>query len=517
LAEPKIVSNPSNTAAYNHRERDQGPVSLRHQKQIKAIVDITPHLRPASNIISPLLQVSEVAQEAVRRNDPLKASLIAFGDIQSHSRNRPISVAAYATGSTGCDLCIVQVQKQKRGWFDDRSSWLEVPTLRGGQPTWSSRGGTIQQVHFASKSRPGPDLLAVRLLAGTTIIRAVQDKTPSEEASGFSISSTTLHNVEIRQTGGHTHVDVAFNPWFSQQVALVDIAGNWTVLEFSARNMLQVAHTWSGLARKTSDEKVSPITDGWARIAWVMSLGILAVCTRQCLNLFSIAGGDPTLVEEVELGLSGAVPWVLDFAVLPGHLDHFCVLTSTHVMVYKAVEKTSSKKIARIKFNTRHYKNPEDLSLRLAMWTEEGEEGTANKQPYDTSNALTLDRCRYLDIFKSARTRFLLSTHAFRNPPCHDCGTHGHSGSYDSRQRNTAVHHRKRRNPAGGDGTQAYGARFGPPFSRCTLLYRPHRTRRYGRVSNPVLYRSRRSNTVFCMGGEAGEFELQTETPTVFD
>ncbi|CZT17093.1 uncharacterized protein RCC_02925 [Ramularia collo-cygni] len=374
LGESKVLSQPSNVPLDAHRG---GPPSKRHREQIKSIAGVDPRFQPASGIIAPLLRVSEAVQDAVHCYDPLRGCLIASGDIQSFSRNRSVPVVAYVTGGSGCDLSISQVQKQKRGWDDNRRSWLEVPTLQGEQANWSSHGGPIHQVRFASNARSGPGLLAARQLTRTTIIRAVQVKRPSEEVHGASIIPASLFNVSMEQTGGNSHIDVSFNPWFSQQVALIDVAGMWTVLEFSTRNMAHVSRTWSSMAQKSAGERRSSIHDGWARIAWVLNTESLAVCTRQSLTLFNIVNDSPTLIEEVELGLYGPVPWILDFLVFPNREDHFCVLTSTHVLVYKVADSTTLKKItASMRFRIRHYKNPEDLSLRLTTWKEDEEGGT---------------------------------------------------------------------------------------------------------------------------------------------
>lgn len=378
LGEPIVLSEPSHLSEDADHEADRGgPPSTRYKQQIKTLADCNPDLRPAVDILSPLLRISEAAQSALRRHDPLKGRQIAFGDIQSYSQHRPIPVAAYVAGKTGCDLCINQMQTQKRGWDNDRRSWLEVPTLHGQKAMWPSQGGPIQQVQFASNLRPGAELLAVRLLTRTTIVSALQVKTPSEEASGSGISLDTLYNVNIQQTGGHAHVDVSFNPWFYQQVAIVDVIGRWTVLEFSARNMGHIARKWSGRARQKSSEPDSFISDSWARIAWVLNSGTLAVCTRVSLTLFSVVNDDPIMIEQVELGLSGAVPWVLDFSVLPGLKDHVCVLTSTHILIYSLTDKTRFQPMASVRFRIRHYKNPEDLSLRVAVWEADDQEGTA--------------------------------------------------------------------------------------------------------------------------------------------
>lgn len=386
LAEPKVLSEPlSRSEGTNRGGGRREPLSKRHQNQIKALTDSNSHLLPASNILSPLLRVSEVALDAVRGHDPLKGRLIAFGDIPSHSRNRSIPVAAYVTGETGCDLCITQVQRQKRGWDDDRRSWLEVPALHGEQAIWSSNLGPIQQVQFAANIVSGPALLAVRLLTRTTIIRTGQLKRSSEEATGSSISLNMMYSIHIEKTGDNIHVDVHFNPWFPQQIALIDTAGRWTVLEFSTRSMAHVARTWSN----KPDDTHSSTNDGWARIAWIHNQETIAACTRTSLALYSIAEDVPTLIENIELGLAGAVPWVLDFMVLPGRSrDHFCVLTSTHVLVFKVADKTPSRKATDIKFRFRHYKNPDDLSLSLAVWNEDEGDGTAEPRLDEMVNAL---------------------------------------------------------------------------------------------------------------------------------
>ncbi|KAI5370133.1 putative RNA polymerase I-specific transcription initiation factor RRN6 [Septoria linicola] len=344
------------------------PQARRFRRQIKALVQRMPEFQPAEHILSGLLRVSEAAQDALSKHDSMHGTLLSSTDIRSNASHKSIRIAALPAGETRSMLRLCQVQKQKRIWANDKKCWLDIPTLHGKEILLEENEGPIQQVTFAEPVDRGEPLLGVRLLRKTLIFRPTHGRNvhgTGATPSTSGMQANKLYSVDLDATGGFAHVDVAFNPWFSQQVAIVDQTGSWKVLEFQSRKLSQIARSWSGTI-----DRASP-NDGWARIRWVLDPQTVAVCTRHSVTLFNIAGNQARHICSSAPEISSGAQWILDFAVLPGHLTRCVLLTSTHLTVLEVCSKGQQDVEVKTLLSVEHFRNPEETSMHMTLWSDD--------------------------------------------------------------------------------------------------------------------------------------------------
>ncbi|KAM3419230.1 hypothetical protein BST61_g5170 [Cercospora zeina] len=360
---PNQVDQPCDREHFARLSVRSEPQGQRMRRQTKDLVEHIPELQPAADLLPDLLRVSEAAQEALEKQDSTAGRFIATSSIRSGIQHKTIRIAAVACGESRTELRLIHVQNRKRGLSSDHKSWIAAPTLYGEQTVCKNIGGPIRQVVFAEPVDRGEPLLGVRLLTKTLIFRPTHGTTRcSEPEASSDIQPNLMHEVRIESTGNVAHADVSFNPWFSQQLAIVDQAGSWTVMEFQSRKLSGIARTWSGTVA------ISSCSDGWARIAWLFNLETIAVCTRDTVTLFSIAGQNSAGLQTIKPDIANGAPWILDFAIPPGHMDTFALLTTNNLLLYKVrssgLHGAQVDNVAIIE----HFHNPGATSLRMKIW-----------------------------------------------------------------------------------------------------------------------------------------------------
>ncbi|EME89210.1 uncharacterized protein MYCFIDRAFT_76564 [Pseudocercospora fijiensis CIRAD86] len=290
--------------------------------------------------------------------------------LRSEVTHRMTSVVASVAGEAGELLRVSQVHLQRQGWGEDKELYLEVPVLHGDEVTWDAQLGPVQQVCFAQPIDRGECLLAVRYLTKVLLVRPMYRKGTASGVSGSGISTELLYAID---RAGLTHADVAFNPWFGLQIAVIDQAGYWKVVEFSSRKLNRIARTWATPGPTSSSSKEEALYDGWARIAWVMNSETILVCVRRSIKLFSINKSEAVLQKTIDSELLGDTDWILDFQQDAKHLDCCYVLTSTYLILIQFRTNLQGELTGRVKARVRHHRNPEDLSMRLHIF--EAEQG----------------------------------------------------------------------------------------------------------------------------------------------
>lgn len=361
LGDPKQVCPPD--AQFQPEQIRKEPPALRQRRQIKHLVARIPELQPAARLLPELLRVSEATQTALSNHDATRAGLITTTNIRSELHHRWIQIAALPAGSTRSDLRLVRVQKQRRGWAEREMCWINVPTLYGEEVVWKGMEGPIQQVLFAQPLDRCEALLGVRFLTKTMIFRPRHGFSTENVDAASALQPNLLYNIDMSSTGGSVHVDIAFNPWFSQQIAIVDQDGSLTVMEFQSRKLARIARSWKAKVKSTA------LSDGWARVAWMFNLEIVAVCNRESLVLFRIAGKTLTILHTVTPEIEHGAQWILDFASIPGHPDCCVLLTSTQLLVYQVSGVDMRQIEVHTKCTIDHFKNPEDIGMRLHVWS----------------------------------------------------------------------------------------------------------------------------------------------------
>ena len=373
LGEPKVVIEGCRLAhatEFPHHGKE-GP-SRRRENQIKALIKVHPELQPASGLLPDLARVSEAVEEASDRHDPNKGNLLAFGIVTDELAKRQVGVAAFPTGPTGSDLRIVRVQKQRRGWHDIESSYLQVPTIYGESATWEGPGVPIQSVAFASPLEGSESLLAVRLITETLIFRPVLRKVRLPGGSRMDVN--LLHSFGLDQTQKSPPADVEFNLWYPRQFAILNQAGGWTVYELEGKRAERMMQLCTTRAYQTHETATQPISNqAWGRILWLSSPSTVAVCSRTKVTLFDITQQDPVELQELDVGLD-KFGQILDMLAVPSHPNHVIIITSIHMIVYHVETVRNEDIVANKVAQIRHFRNSNDISLRASCFSEEESE-----------------------------------------------------------------------------------------------------------------------------------------------
>ncbi|KAK4636315.1 hypothetical protein CLAFUW4_01715 [Fulvia fulva] len=366
LGGPKVIEHPPHADHLFGNVRDGEPKGKRHARQVKALVEAFPELEPAVDLLPPLLQVSETVEDAQSRHDPSAGSIVAFANIRSQAGHRAVPVVAMRTGVTGCTLRVAQLEMQRHGWAEDKTTWLEMPVLGSDQTTWSSSAGVIQQLLFAEETENRDTLLAVRLPTKVIVFRILIAKGSVKAGTPSGLKLDMIFESDGNLPSQRTYMDIAFNPWFSQQIAVIDSAGEWQVLEVSLRKARQYSVVCKSASQDNNDR--AAIADGWARIAWVSDVATVATCSRQRVALHSIRDAESVMLKQVPLQLTGAVPWVLGFVRLPSQMQRLAVLTSTHLVLCHITRTELGVLRINAELKVRHYQNTDDLSLRITSF-----------------------------------------------------------------------------------------------------------------------------------------------------
>ncbi|KAK5114827.1 hypothetical protein LTR62_001984 [Meristemomyces frigidus] len=371
LGEPRVVSTSSRHEATSVPSRSTQP-STRHPQEVKAISKYLPELQPANELLPACLRLSEVVQGATARHDAQNGGLLSLGTIPSEASGHPITVAAFACGSTGSDLRLVHVQTQRRGWDDTRNVWIEFPTVHGESAIWSGPGAPIQQICFATAMEGSDGFLAVRMLAKTLLFRPRMRRAPRFDNSASRLDANLGIELSLADTGQMPHADVAFNPWYTRQCAVVDQAGNWSIWDLEGRRALVVKRVCWSSHRDESRARAGPLFDGWARIRWVANLATIIVCSRSTIYLCDIEGGGLIDGSSRLLEITGTSDWILDVASTVSQPAHLFVLTSRHILVYHVSEASFDQIAAADHVRVKHFRNIRDITLRLSAFAVNG-------------------------------------------------------------------------------------------------------------------------------------------------
>jgi RNA polymerase I-specific transcription initiation factor RRN6 len=340
-----------------------GPAHVLRDKQIAELVNLVPALQPGSSLLRPLLGASEAIEDATHQHDPLKGQLLSFGRVFDESIRRSTQLVAFAAGSTGSDVRVAQVQMQKQGWDDSRDVWLEVPVVIGEETTLRSEGSPVQQICFVQPLESGENLLAIRTNSRVSIF-----KPTLREAGPMRLQLRLLFERSTGQNEGVPHADAAFNPWFPRQFAMVDQRAQWRVWEFRSRESSDATCICSSQVDEENSAKTH-LDDGWARLLWVCNPNTVIVAKRHSVTLYDINSSAAKL-QDIDVKVSDVSSWVVDIATAPTNPAQLLVLTTTHLYLFHVEERVGEVR-AKLSMRIRHFRSPEDITLRLTLFRDE--------------------------------------------------------------------------------------------------------------------------------------------------
>lgn len=359
----------------DHRDGKEGQMR-RLEKQSKALVQFHPHLQPASSLLPELARVSEGTIEAAEQHDPMQGNLLAFGTIPFRSAEGSAKVISFPSGLTGSDLRIMELSQSPSGGREFENLSEGVQSVSGPEATWKGPGAPIQSISFARPTDATNVLLAVRMCREIIIFQPMLDKRSKKHRSKLDLDP--IARVGIDHGRGVPHADVAFNPWGSRQFAMVDQAGHWSVRELQLGDRWTISdglhsgslEDFSTLDKMSQTEDIrrphlKPLDDGWARVAWVFSANLLAICNRRRVIVLNFENQTKYALNKMTAVLEDGICWYLDLVVAGPLYNYLLILTTSHIMVYDVAcdddDRPTMKSLTCIK----HFRNPNDISLRL--------------------------------------------------------------------------------------------------------------------------------------------------------
>lgn len=336
------------------------PPSIQRRNQIAELEKFNPDLQIVEHLLDPLLQTSQVIQNAAQEDRTIKGNMMTFSQLVNPKTHRPNHVAAVVTKDDPASFRFFMLGNRRCEWADSQAAWLEVPTF-DGQFVWEGRDALpIQQIQFSAGNEPGLLRLAVRKATKLQLYQAKVTATVHE----LRLQPKLIDTVGADIMAGKPFADVSYSPWASRQIATVDVTGGWCILE---ERINRVTKTCTGPPAPTDETPAYVPNDGWARISWVTNMTTMIVATRMKVRLFSMDTDVARVVQDLEVKLLAPVPWIFDCKVLSSNPEYFCVLTSTHLILFHAPQVPRGDVHATACATIRHFRNPVDLSLKLAL------------------------------------------------------------------------------------------------------------------------------------------------------
>ncbi|KAJ5827748.1 hypothetical protein N7447_004511 [Penicillium robsamsonii] len=337
--------------------------------------------------------LSKAVMNTVEHYDPEISALFDVGyavDQRRHDKRlRSVPIAVAVTGECRNIISFRTLEEEILELTSPKKLAFRAPSINDAEMSeWSKDGAPIRQVHFARPLEEKPVFMAARLSKGTTIFRPLYHwdpapmRLPEGGMPGYAaplknsrLDANPIVEISASRTGGVSHADVTFNPWYQRQFAIVDTRGKWSVWEITGRQRLQRA-TWStelvksgSLPLRDYKRKHScPRLDGWASIEWVHNVGSVVVANRRSVIIYAITD-DQIQPRTVELGMAKQSEWVLGVQRNTRKPSQFCVLTTTRILWFDlgalpGEDDTSLSLYPQVSW--RHFRDPEDTTLQLS-------------------------------------------------------------------------------------------------------------------------------------------------------
>ncbi|PGH17030.1 hypothetical protein AJ79_01414 [Helicocarpus griseus UAMH5409] len=382
-----VTDTPS---TWSNTQTDDGPLS---HKSEDVLLKARPELAPGLGLLGRYEVSSRAITSAVTKFDPQVSSLLALGNAIDIDRrgggNSTVPLAVLVPNDSSASLQFVELEDEQVSWPPEEDAVANVPTLRvRDKALWSGSAGPVQQICFADTVDEKSTWLAVRFLQSTILFRPRCNKLPFSVRYGLDympgtqdtrLDANPILNLSISSTGGVSHADVTFNPWYQQQMAIVDRQGNWSVWDISKQPRSSQWHADRGasgnleLKESIGKEGVAQKDhyDGWASISWVGDVHRLLVCDRRNIALYRI-DSDPVKSYRFDVGLQRESEWILDIKRSQSDLSNIFVLTTTQVLwlrvdsdEFSSTQQGERQEIS-VLLSWRHFRSQEDTSLRLA-------------------------------------------------------------------------------------------------------------------------------------------------------
>lgn len=336
--------------------------------------------------------LSRAITTTIEQFDPDNSSLFDIGyaaDKRRYDKKLPpVPIAAVVTGACHNIISFRAFEDTHLELYSPTHTAMRVPSIGGTETSeWSKCGAPIRQIHFARLFDEDPIFMAARLLRSTTIFQPLYhfdpvpmyfpDDTnlgPSWGQKNSRLDANPTLDIPVAQTGGFSHADVTFNPWYQHQFGIVDIRGHWSVWEIDHTKKSRQGITTASIVKSgilpspnTGLKRGRPQLDGWASIEWIHEVGSIIVANRRNVMIYSFIH-DQTPPRTVILEMFKQSEWVLDLKRNPRNLSQFFVLTTTRILWFDLGNpgQNDSSLFLYPRVSWRHFRDPNDTTLRLS-------------------------------------------------------------------------------------------------------------------------------------------------------
>lgn len=368
--------------------------SATRKEHIEQVVRSNPILRPAAYFLPPLAQVSDHVEECTSVSDPITSELLAFGtalnQYDASLDERAVKIVAVAGGNGGEAVRLIKLEDDGLEWENSSDIQLSAERLNETvQGSWIGKGSPVQQVCFSGVREKGGSWLAIRTLWSIIICRPTVRPSPSahtvldegHNAIPGSAPTTILANpvvdLPIQRTGASLQADMSFNPWNTDQLAVIDIRGRWNIWNIvrygrKGRNLWTIESGLIGGLSHTVDDTSRGLTlDGWGSVLWVGDASTVIVANRIAINLYAVKSYSRRM-QLPDFNLTSSGDLILDIKRNPNDLTEIFILTSVRI-IWLRVSRTGKTKEAQISgasqilLSVRHFRAPSDNSLQLVI------------------------------------------------------------------------------------------------------------------------------------------------------
>ncbi|KAJ5936972.1 hypothetical protein N7466_003422 [Penicillium verhagenii] len=314
---------------------------------------------------------------------------LGFASVLGIEGSSHIPIAAAVTGECR-NVISLRVVVEDTVELPLEESTVLVPSIGNEETTeWSTQGAQIQQICF---SRPFEDddqatYMAARLLESTAVFRPLYHHNPGHmqlrhddpamipsSLRNSRLDANPVTEISNSDTGGFPHADVAFNPWYQKQLAIIDTMGNWSIWEIKTRRKRRTADGFARLCHKGSLSTPDQMNadgsedDGWGSIQYV-DFSTILVANRKSVMLFQIEG-ENVRSRAIQLRMGRQPEWVIDVKKNIQNLSQFFILTSYRLLHFDLKTATLDEDGQKLPLESslvrRHFRDANDTTLMLS-------------------------------------------------------------------------------------------------------------------------------------------------------
>ncbi|KAK6535146.1 hypothetical protein TWF694_001624 [Orbilia ellipsospora] len=271
-------------------------------------------------------------------------------------------VLAYATGSIGQHLGIAAIGSQR---LAGDNLIIRRPTIKQQSETVFTCNTTIEQiipVCEVEKDNKRPYIL-LRTQSCIYVLQLKNETRFRDKALSFAVDLVGV--LKITEAGGERFLHTAVNPWFGEQIALLDARGQLTLWQFNFKNTNR--RTYAPLTPKQifvgkTNSKDANSAVHWANLTWGSTQKDLVIAKRRELFILNIETGISTDIWK------NVFPDYISDAELISLTRHpnkpGCLVLLTNYTLHLIEIHPAIKSV----LIWRHCRHPEDRSLSCSIW-----------------------------------------------------------------------------------------------------------------------------------------------------